>query len=599
MGAYREYKKCLYYGNDENPYALLYEANPDIVDLEVHPETKSILNGACKNHAKLKTVDFPNGLIQICEGAFDGCSNLTSIHLPSSIRDVQQNAFNNCNSLHTITADAHISAEFISAFSNCPNLKQIDFIDNSSSKRFIDVFDYERNDSFVAKYKSIESEFKAEIYDIAADRLISYIGTSEKPTIPDNVTKIGSCAFSNKNAIKNIVIPDHIEQLYPTSFNGCENLETVHIGQNVWDIGYATFGRCPNLKNITVNENNEFFHSVNGVLYDNGHLIKYPPAKENFEVVIQKGTIAIEEGAFVDAVNLRHVIVPEGVIRIGSCAFSGCDNLNTIELPQSLKLIESGAFSGCTQLEEIKLPQFIEVESLSPDLSPFSGCDNLKRVIVGDKILEINGPEDLAALPQKIQELQYSDFIVNNNVLEEYWGSDKTVLIPKDVKVIGDHAFAENDSVTKIVIPNSVTYVDATAFENCKNLEQIEAPQHLLRNIYENNPNVVVINNSDIQEITINQNPIIMHDLSDLMYNAQALVVNDTLVNIDESLHGKLIVDVEVKDIEPGALKNSKIDTVVASDDLEDAVVREGKAFERLMENMNSIDKQMEDLVLD
>ena len=50
-------------------------------------------------------------------------------------------------------------------------------------------------------------------------------------------------------------------------------------------------------------------------------------------------------------------------------------------------------------------------------------------------------------------------FDVQNGVLVKYTGDDATVEIPSTVKTISEHAFDDSHSMTKIVIPASVTSI--------------------------------------------------------------------------------------------------------------------------------------------
>ena len=69
------------------------------------------------------------------------------------------------------------------------------------------------------------------------------------------------------------------------------------------------------------------------------------------------------------------------------------------------------------------------------------------------------------------------------NVLRRYKGSESVVMIPDGVGKIDDFVFADdiepNETITKIVIPDSVTEISAYAFAWCKALKEIEFPKNL------------------------------------------------------------------------------------------------------------------------
>lgn len=49
-----------------------------------------------------------------------------------------------------------------------------------------------------------------------------------------------------------------------------------------------------------------------------------------------------------------------------------------------------------------------------------------------------------------------SNMIINNDVLEEYTGSDEYVVIPDGIKTIGTGAFGDVDSLIEVILPEGV-----------------------------------------------------------------------------------------------------------------------------------------------
>ena len=70
--------------------------------------------------------------------------------------------------------------------------------------------------------------------------------------------------------------------------------------------------------------------------------------------------------------------------------------------------------------------------------------------------------------------LQLGDFVVMGSELVAYYGSDRNVTIPEDIKVnsIGWGAFSHS-SVSSITIPGWISSIDPRAFENCHSLQSI------------------------------------------------------------------------------------------------------------------------------
>ena len=56
----------------------------------------------CENHPNLKEIEIGEGIVEITEGAFEGCTSLTSVKLPASLKIIRQGAFAGCTSLQKV-----------------------------------------------------------------------------------------------------------------------------------------------------------------------------------------------------------------------------------------------------------------------------------------------------------------------------------------------------------------------------------------------------------------------------------------------------------------------------------------------------------------
>ncbi|MCM1091068.1 MAG: leucine-rich repeat domain-containing protein [Butyrivibrio sp.] len=80
-----------------------------------------------------------------------------------------------------------------------------------------------------------------------------------------------------------------------------------------------------------------------------------------------------------------------------------------------------------------------------------------------------------------------SDFVIKDGKLESYKGKDTTVTIPNEtdkdkiVKVIGASAFAGNTTIEKLILPDSVTQIEAYAFDGCEKLRTVELGKGLTK----------------------------------------------------------------------------------------------------------------------
>lgn len=76
--------------------------------------------------------------------------------------------------------------------------------------------------------------------------------TIQSYVIPNNITSIGSSAFSGCSSLTSITIPDSVTFISKFAFYNCSSLTSVTIPNSVTSIGNATFYECSNLANITI-----------------------------------------------------------------------------------------------------------------------------------------------------------------------------------------------------------------------------------------------------------------------------------------------------------------------------------------------------------
>jgi hypothetical protein len=131
-----------------------------------------------------------------------------------------------------------------------------------------------------------------------------------------------------------------------------------------------------------------------------------------------------------------------------------------------LKSLNKGAFLGCKSLITV------------------SGCENVswqkKYAFVGTPWLSKQSD---------------SDFVIFDDYLEAYVGTDENIVIPEVVKIIGCHAFDGNRHVSTVIVPEGVRVIDELAFANCSKLKSIQiadSVESIEDNAFENVDNFII-----------------------------------------------------------------------------------------------------------
>ena len=303
--------------------------------------------------------------------AFLGCSKLASITIPGSVTSIGSYAFYDCYSLTSITVS-----------------------DNNKYYKSIDGVLFDKNVQKIIAYPCSKS--------------------SNYYTIPDSITSIGDGAFRDCYSLNSITIPDSVTSIGDYAFYGCSGLTSIIIPNAVTSIGDYTFFYCYSLTSITVSDNNKYYKSIDGVLFDNNvqKIIAYPCGKSS-----------------------NYYTIPDSVTSIGSFAFEGCSNLNSITIPDSITSIGNFAFYGCSGLTSITV----------------SGNNKYYKSI--DGVLFDKNVQKIIAYPCSKSSNYYT--------------------IPDSVTSIGEYAFWYCYSLTSITIPKSVTSIGDGAFRECSSLTEI------------------------------------------------------------------------------------------------------------------------------
>lgn len=339
-------------------------------------------------------------------------------------------------------------------------------------------------------------------YDIAEGRIVEYKGNGGDVVIPDGVksTAWGFKKCSVKSKITSISFPETLTTISTEEFSGCTQLTELDFPDSIEFIGEKAFANCTNLEKISIPagpvdiDDNAFIgtkffedrHNWRNKSFYVGNCLCKTGSDIGLKYYIPEGTVCIGSGAFADSKGVERVHVPEGVTHIYGWVFNECKKLTGISLPESLKHIGGDAFRNCTALTDISIPG--AVTSIGRDA--FEGCTGLKFVTMprGFDVREIFGAECShiefeyfdGELSKQVEVIDApvtneSDYVIINGLLKEYTGNDESIAVPTGVTKIGDNAFAEKN-VKKVVLPDTVKRIGASAFKSCRELREITIP---------------------------------------------------------------------------------------------------------------------------
>jgi len=175
-------------------------------------------------------------------------------------------------------------------------------------------------------------------------------------TLSNSVVNIAEFAFYNCYKLPSIKFPESLTTIGPCAFSLCQSLVEIEIPSSVSYINSYAFGGCDQLTSFRVSDNNAYYSTANGVLYDKDKkiLMQYPKKKNDAIFNIPNTVEIIESSAFFNA-SFDSISIPNSVKVIRNEAFKLCFNLTSITIPNSVTEIADYAFADCSGLKTVTI----------------------------------------------------------------------------------------------------------------------------------------------------------------------------------------------------------------------------------------------------
>ncbi len=394
----------------------------------VHPDNAhySSLNGGLFNKDRTVLLAYPRqregafiipqGVQKITARSFYYCRNLTSVEVPGSVTVIGDSAFHSSSlaSIHLVDGVTEIRPH---AFYGCDSLASISIPGSVQS-----IGNY----AFYSCKKLTSVHIPGSVQSIG-DNAFQFCNNLTSLTFDEGLQYLRGWAFADCEKLDIVTLPNTLSILGDRVFYNCSGLLSITFGRDV-TIGEAVLAKCSALEEIIVSPANGLYCVDKGVLLNSIKTRILASTNVNKTYTVPETVTTIVNGAFHRCTNLQSVILPEGLKIIKGSAFSECRGLTSIVIPGSVTSIGDWAFSDCTGATSLTFLESPEADSeVTIGNYTFYNCPNMA----------------ISKLPH--------------------------------VTSIGNSAFAYNNTLTSITLPESINSIGYSVFYTCDKLETVYA----------------------------------------------------------------------------------------------------------------------------
>ena len=506
-------------------------------DFTVSADVVDIGNYAFYNCYNLTNIFLYDGVKTIGDSAFFFCTSLTQVALPNSINSLGTKAFYNCTGLTGVTLSDNIEIIGKYTFYNCYKLTSITLPSQLKSIGYVAFCDSGLTNIIIPDYvveigikafyscnalASVTMGNKVEIVDEYAFAECINITSI---TIPESMKRVGKYAFSGCdnlgtvtfNAIKcdlfgeylksaftdcvlfnTLNIGSNVESIPNHAFQNCSKITSVNIPNSVTEIGDYAFYNCLSLAAVSlgngvqkIGDNAFAFSILSGITLPSslryiGNEAFFQCSRISADAVDLLNVVLVGDKAFAFCTGIHQINLGGGIIYFGVEAFRGCETLAGVLIPNGITYISNWAFADCFGLASVTIAD--SVTSIGG--SAFYRCNSLNNIRIPAGVTSIGNYAfqyciNLVEIVVDENNNNYASFdgmLLNKTkiTLICYPAGKLSATYPNELRIIGDLAFAGNDKITDIIIPDQITSIENYTFESCINLNKLTIPNSVI-----------------------------------------------------------------------------------------------------------------------
>ena len=270
-------------------------------------EVKRVCKKAFSSCDGIESVRLPSCLEQIGAGAFASCRALRKVCIPRGLKVLSPFAFAG-SGIESVQVPCGVSRVGCYAFEDCFRLKEVDICQGVE----------EIGEMAFLRCSALGGVTVPDTVTNIAAGAFAQCTSMTNSSVGRSVETIGEHAFRQCMALRSVCFPDSMRTLGNYAFESCSSLVGVDMGKGVVALGDAAFRDCKALNHVVFPES---LKTIGCEAFCGCPL-------ESVE--LPRGLMAIGGGAFKGCAGLRECRIPETVTNIGRRVFSGCLSLGRL-----------------------------------------------------------------------------------------------------------------------------------------------------------------------------------------------------------------------------------------------------------------------------
>lgn len=472
---------------------------------------------------------------RIADSAFINCASIEEIVLNEGITSIGSNAFAHCSSLKALTIPSTVQTIGTYAMSGCSSIEELTIpfvggdVDDGNDLGYL--FDGKWSIPEYLKKVTVTNSTKVK------HGAFSDLDQIEEIIYTKDVTEVGSNAFYNCYALKNVELGSYVEIIGSNAFTNCRSIKYLELGDYIKSIGDGSFYNCYGLKSFTIPSLCQYVgydafrecrtlyevYNFSTLTFDEGndgaglrnYCLAYrtddSPVKtievNDFKLLLADNGEWYVTDYFGDSTSL---VFPSGIeyednliekYKIPQEAFRERQDISSITIPKDVSEILYNAFWECRKLHEVYNLSDMPIARGSSDygyvayyayvVHNTADAEPLTELAVGDYTFAKSGDKyflvkysgldtDIVLDTFKYDGGDITEYEIVRQAFEEAY-TVKSIELTDAVKVIDENAFSNKGSLEKVSFEKnkSLTDIPKYAFSWCENLKLVVLPSSL------------------------------------------------------------------------------------------------------------------------